>query len=104
MPRVFKFSCAFCCGPPSFSLCLLILFPLGFLLCAPPPRYHTWPSPYSLSSPVPHLFISDYVFRLCLPFTPCPVIVFHLPLSASMLLFMRLLLYVPSSPWYAFWT
>ena len=42
-------------------------------LCAPPLRYHTWPPP---SSPVPRLFISVCVLSLCVPFTPCLVIVF----------------------------
>ena len=67
----FKFSC----GLPSVSLCLSALFPPGLLLCAPPCRYHTWLPPSSLSSPVPRLVISVCVFSLCVPFTPCPVIV-----------------------------
>ena len=44
--------------------------------CAPPLRYHTWPPPSSLSSPVPRLVISVCVFSLCVPLTPCLVIVF----------------------------
>ena len=67
---VFEFSCAFSCGLPSVSLLvsLLVLFPPGSLLCAPPPRYHTSPPPSSLSSHVPRLFISVRVFH-----APAPV-------------------------------
>ena len=91
----FKFSCVFSCVLPSVSLCLLVLFPPGFLLCAFPPHYHTWPPPSSLSSLVPHLVINVCCFGLCLPCTPCPVIV-----CSCLLLF-------PVPPWYVFfffWT
>ena len=61
-------------GPLSVSVVLPSVcssVPPCSLLCAPPPRYHTWPPPSSLSSPVPRLVISVCVFSLCLPCTPC---------------------------------
>ena len=63
------------CSPLWLPLSV-VLFPHGFLLYAPVPRYHTWPPPSSLSSPVPCWFISVCVFSLFVPFTPCPAIVF----------------------------
>ena len=45
-----------------------------------------------LSSPVPRLFISLCIFSLCLPFTPCPVIVF---VSPCLLLLMPLFQFAP---------
>ena len=63
------------CSPLWLPLSV-VLFPPGFLLCAPPPRYHTWPSPSSLSSPVPRWFISVCVFslwfELCFWVVLCP--------------------------------
>ena len=91
------------CSPLWLPLSV-VLFPPGFLLCAPPLCYHTWPPPSSLSSPVPRWFISVCVFSLCVPFTPRPVIV-----CICLFLLMCLLLSVsslflsfPSSSWYVF--
>ena len=72
----FPFSFKFLLCSPLWLLLSVVLFPPGFLLCAPPPHYHTWPPPASLSSPVPCWFISVCVFSLFVPFTPCPAIVF----------------------------
>ena len=54
---------SFSCVLPSGSLCLLYCS-LHVLSCAPHLCYHTWPPPFSLSSLVPHLFISVCVFSL----------------------------------------
>ena len=67
-----SFKCLLCS-----SLCLplsVVLFPPCFLLCAPLPRYITWPPPSSLSSPVPRLIISVGVLSLCFPSCLCPFI------------------------------
>ena len=71
---------------PSGYLCLFCS--LHVFSFAPPPRYLTWHSPSSpgilppLSSPVPRHVISVCVFSLCVPFTPCLVIVCILSLVA----------------------
>ena len=55
-----------------------------------------------LSSPVPHHVISVCVFSLCVPFSPCPVIVC---LCLFMLLFMLLfMVFMISGFWCLIWT
>ena len=77
----FHFPCPLMCplsSPENFpmfplvSFCLLGLFTPCFVLCAPPPRYLTWPPLFSLSSPIPLRFISVCVFSVSLPCSPCP--------------------------------
>ena len=87
--------CSFSCGLPSVSLCLSALFPLGFLLCAPPLHYHTWPPPSSPSSPVPR-WLSVSVCSVCVfPLLPVwSLYVFCMVLSA---------LSVPALAWSCLW-
>ena len=82
---------------PSVSLCLPVFSSM------PSPRYLACWS----TSPVPRLFISVCVFILCVPFTPCSVIVFCLSLPASVHADVHVCTcscscLSPISPWYVF--
>ena len=56
---------------PMFPLAPSVYCFVPFMVCAPPLRYLTCWS----TSPVPRLVISVCVFSLCVPLTPCLVIV-----------------------------
>ena len=86
---------------PSVSLCCTVPFMFRHVLL---PLISTPGLLPPLTSPVPPLFINVCVFSLCLPLTPCPVIVFvspYLPmhLFQSVPVCSRLF---PVPPWYVF--
>ena len=63
---------------PMFFPCLplsVVFLPPSFFLCAPPPRYLTWPPPSSISSPVPHLVVTVWVLLFMLLAVCSPLVV-----------------------------